>query len=49
MWSRMLPFAGAGAETPDRRLMWLLGQKINYINMIAFPVILGIGVDDATV
>jgi len=27
-------------------LMWLLGEKINYINMIALPVIVGIGVDD---
>ena len=27
-------------------MLWLLGQKINYINMIALPVIIGIGVDD---
>jgi predicted RND superfamily exporter protein len=27
-------------------IMWLLGEKINYINMIALPVIVGIGVDD---
>jgi predicted RND superfamily exporter protein len=27
-------------------LMWILGEKINYINMIALPVIIGIGVDD---
>ena len=26
--------------------MWLLGEKLNYINMIALPVIIGIGVDD---
>ncbi|MCP4399046.1 MAG: MMPL family transporter [bacterium] len=26
--------------------MWLLGEKLNYLNMIAFPVIIGIGVDD---
>lgn len=26
--------------------MWLFGQKLNYINMIALPVIIGIGVDD---
>ncbi len=27
-------------------VMWLLGEKLNYINVIAFPVIIGIGVDD---
>jgi hypothetical protein len=27
-------------------VMWLLGEKLNYINLIAFPVIIGIGVDD---
>ncbi len=27
-------------------MMYLLGQKLNYMNMIAFPVIIGIGVDD---
>ena len=27
-------------------LMWLFGEKLNYVNMIAFPVIIGIGVDD---
>jgi outer membrane lipoprotein-sorting protein len=27
-------------------VLWALGEKLNYINMIAFPVILGIGVDD---
>lgn len=27
-------------------VMWLLGEKLNYINMIALPVIIGIGVDD---
>ena len=26
--------------------MWLFGEKINYVNLIAFPVIIGIGVDD---
>lgn len=26
--------------------MWLLGEKFNYLNMIALPVIIGIGVDD---
>jgi predicted RND superfamily exporter protein len=26
--------------------MWLLGEKFNYMNMIALPVIIGIGVDD---
>jgi predicted RND superfamily exporter protein len=26
--------------------MWLLDEKFNYINMIALPVIIGIGVDD---
>jgi predicted RND superfamily exporter protein len=27
-------------------VMWLLGEKLNYINLIAFPLIIGIGVDD---
>jgi hypothetical protein len=27
-------------------VMWLLDEKINYINIIALPVIIGIGVDD---
>lgn len=27
-------------------VMWLLDEKLNYINMIALPVIIGIGVDD---
>ncbi len=27
-------------------MMWLWGEKLNYVNMIAFPVIIGIGVDD---
>lgn len=27
-------------------LMWLLGIKYNYMNMIAVPIILGIGIDD---
>jgi uncharacterized protein len=27
-------------------VMWIFGEKLNYINMIALPVILGIGVDD---
>lgn len=27
-------------------VLWLFGQKLNYINMIALPVIIGIGVDD---
>ena len=26
--------------------MWLLGEKFNYLNMIALPVIIGIGIDD---
>jgi predicted RND superfamily exporter protein len=26
--------------------MWLLGEKLNYMNMIGLPVIIGIGVDD---
>jgi predicted RND superfamily exporter protein len=26
--------------------MWLFGEKFNYVNMIALPVIIGIGVDD---
>ncbi len=26
--------------------MWLFGEKLNYVNLIALPVILGIGVDD---
>ena len=27
-------------------IMWIFGEKLNYINMIAFPVIIGIGVDN---
>lgn len=27
-------------------MMWLLSEKLNYLNMIAIPVIIGIGVDD---
>lgn len=27
-------------------VMWLFGEKFNYVNMIALPVIIGIGVDD---
>ncbi len=27
-------------------LMWLLGEKLHYVNVIALPVIIGIGVDD---
>jgi predicted RND superfamily exporter protein len=27
-------------------VMWLLSEKLNYLNLIAFPVIIGIGVDD---
>lgn len=27
-------------------IMWLLGEKLNYLNMIALPVIIGIGIDD---
>jgi predicted RND superfamily exporter protein len=27
-------------------VMWLLGEKLNYLNIIALPVIVGIGVDD---
>ncbi len=27
-------------------IMWLLGEKIHYINMIALPIIIGIGIDD---
>ena len=27
-------------------VMWLTGEKLNYINMIGLPVIIGIGVDD---
>ncbi len=27
-------------------IMWVMGEKLNYINMIALPVIIGIGVDD---
>jgi len=27
-------------------IMWIFGMKLNYINMIGIPVIIGIGVDD---
>ncbi len=27
-------------------VMWLFGEKFNYVNMISLPVIIGIGVDD---
>lgn len=27
-------------------VMWLMGEKLNYVNMIGLPVIIGIGVDD---
>jgi len=27
-------------------IMWLLGEKLNYINVIGLPVMIGIGVDD---
>ena len=27
-------------------VMWLLNEKLNYLNVIALPVIIGIGVDD---
>jgi predicted RND superfamily exporter protein len=27
-------------------IMWLLGEKLNYLNVIALPVMIGIGVDD---
>ncbi len=39
-----LPLASGLALTLGT--MWLMGEKLNYVNMIALPVIIGIGIDD---
>ncbi len=39
-----LPLASGVALTLGT--MWLIGMKLNFVNMIALPVIIGIGVDD---
>lgn len=40
----ILPLASGIALTLGT--MWLIGMKLNFVNMIALPVIIGIGVDD---